>query len=267
MTARTDRLAALALCAALALASRAARAQDEGEPSPEDIKNKVVEIERLMRSAEEALARTTDTRTAEERSAEAARKMLDDMAKKETGKSADELRKEAQGGSKEAAEALEKLTKRANEEAKKAAEAIRKIDQGGDASGAAGKGVRELVEKVKGDGKGASEGIRWLLEKAVRQQQGGGGGEAQHEKQPNAAEPKDKQGKKDDLPPPDRARQPTSPKEPPRSPQFDAWLADLPPQVRKAYETEDWDSIPPRWREMLKEWTRKMADELEKSRR
>src|SRR6185369_5838474 len=100
-----------------------ARAQDKEQgPDPEEVKKKVIEIERLMKSAEESLARSTDTRTAAERSAEAAKKILDDKAKKETGKTPQQLEQEAAAGSKEAKETLERLTNSANEEAKQAAE-------------------------------------------------------------------------------------------------------------------------------------------------
>lgn len=43
-------------------------------------------------------------------------------------------------------------------------------------------------------------------------------------------------------------------------------MAQLPPQVRKAYETGEWDAIPPRWRTLIRQWTKKMAEELEQGR-
>lgn len=42
-----------------------------------------------------------------------------------------------------------------------------------------------------------------------------------------------------------------------------AWIATLPPQVREAYESNDWDAIPPRWRRLLQLWTKKLAEELD----
>ena len=51
-----------------------------------------------------------------------------------------------------------------------------------------------------------------------------------------------------------------------RAKQEDAWLADLPPQVRKAYETKDWDAIPRRWRRLVRAWTMKLAREIEQQR-
>jgi uncharacterized protein YjbJ (UPF0337 family) len=263
------KLRAIAFAAALAVPAFAV-AQDQG-PGPDEVKQKILEIERLMKGAEEALARSTDTRSAADKAAEAARKILEQKAKQETGKSCDDLRKEAEGGSKEAKETLERLTKAANEEAKKAAEKMSEVlDGGSGGSGGAGHGIRELIEKIKGDGQGASAGIKWLLEKST-QQKGGQSppkdGKGDHEKKPNAPDPKKPEEKKPEEKPKDDNKRPESKKEPPRNPDFEQWIAELPPQVRKAYETEDWDSIPPKWREMLKEWTRKMADELEKERR
>lgn len=267
------KLSAIAFAAALAVPSFAV-AQEQG-PSPEDVKQKILEIERLMKGAEESLARSTDTRSAADKAAEAARKILDQKAKQETGKSAEDLRKEAEGGSKEASETLERLTKAANEEAKEAAKKMSEVlggDSGGGAAGGSsgsGRGIRELIEKIKGDGQGASQGIKWLLEKSTQKKSGQSppkDGEHQ-KKQPNAPDPQKPEEKKPDEKPKDPDKKPESKKEPPRNPDFEQWIAELPPQVRKAYETEDWDSIPPKWREMLKEWTRKMADELEKDRR
>jgi len=47
------------------------------------------------------------------------------------------------------------------------------------------------------------------------------------------------------------------------SPEAAKWLAELPPEVRRAYESRDWDAIPVKWRAILRAWTKKMADELE----
>jgi hypothetical protein len=268
MSTLARRAAAAAFAAAL-LVPALARAQDQ-PPDPEEVKKKILEIERLMKSAEQSLARSTDTRSAAEKSAEAAKKILDERAKKETGKSAEELKKLAESGSQEAAKKLEELTKAANEEAQEAAKKMTEVLGGGSAgagggSSGSGKGIREIIEKIKGDGQGASAGIKWLLDKTRTTQgppQGGGGGEEKdRQKQPDAPDPRkpDEKPKSDD-------KKPESKTEPPRTPQFEQWYAELPAQVRKAYDSQDWDSIPPKWREMLKEWTKKMADELEKER-
>ena len=263
-----NKIATLALVTAL-LVPCLAHAQDQG-PDPAEVKKKVIEIERLMKSAEEALARSTDTRSAEEKSAEAARKMLDDKARQETGKSSEELRKLAESGSKDAAETLDRLTKAANEQCKQAAEKMSEVLGGGGSggSGGAGKGIRELIEKIRGQGQGASQGIKWLLEKTTKgQQQGGGGGDGKPQKQPDAKDEKKPDDKKPEQKPKDDNKKPESKTEPPRTPEFEQWYAELPPQVRKAYDSQDWDSIPPKWRELLKAWTIKMAEDLEKERR
>lgn len=250
-------LAGLAFAGALA-ASSVARAQDAG-PDQEEVKKKVIEIERLMKGAEEALARSTDTRSAAERSAEAAKKLLDQKAKKETGKSSAELRKEAESGSEEAKKTLERLTQAAESECKEAAEKMAKLGGAGGSSGGAGQGVRDLLEKVKGEGKGASDGIEWLV-KQVKPSGGGGSAEKPQQPQEDAKDPK-KKDKPEDKPDDTTKKPPDANQEPPRNPEFEQWVADLPAQIRKAVETEDWDSIPPKWRDMLKAWTKKMADE------
>jgi hypothetical protein len=263
MNPRDFRIAA-ALAGAL-LAASSARAQDQGGPDPEEVKKKVIEIERLMTSAEESLARSTDTRTAAEKAAEAAKKILDEKSKKETGKSSAELRKDAESGSKEAKETLERLTKSANEEATKAAEKINEVLKGGSAAGGAGQGVRELIEKVKGDGQGASEGIKWLLQR-VRVTEGQPKGAPQKPDQSKEEKPQDKKPEKPEEPH-STDKKPESKTEPPHSPEFEKWIAELPPQVRKAYDTKDWDSIPPKWREMIRAWAEKLSKEDGKERR
>lgn len=249
------------LALAIVLASPPALAQDaEAPPSPEEIRKKVVEIERLMREAEDSLARSLDASSAEAKARRAA-KLLDQKARESTGKSAEELRKLAEDpakeGARDAAEALRRLTEEANEQATEAAE-----------------GVRKLLEETKAGGKEASRGIEWILQKAVQQGQSqqsqgdappqpGGG------KEPKTPKPDPKDGKQKEEPkdPGGAKKPPESQREKPRDPNVEKWLAELPPQVRKAYETQDWDSIPPKWRDMLREWTKKMAEDLEKERK
>ena len=257
--------AAASLAALAAFAAPRALAQEGGDapPDADEIRKKVIEIERLMKGAEEALAKSTNTRAAAEKAAEAAEKLLDEKAQKETGKSAEQLRDETRSGSKEAKEALERLTKAAQEEARRAAEAMTAL--GGQRAEQAGEGVKKLLEKVKGEGEGAASGIQWLLDNAV-QHGGGGGGQKPPPKQGD--DPKDKKPEGQEEPK-DTARTPPpeSPREKPRIPEDQQWYAELPAQVKKAYDTQDWDSIPPRWRELLREWTKKMAEELETERR
>ena len=257
-----------------------ARAQDEGHgagPDSEEVKKKILEVEKLMKSAEEALARSTDTRSAAERSAEAAKKILEKKAQQETGKSCDQLRKEAESGSKEAKETLERLTKAAQQEAEEAAKKMTEIlgnggGQGGasGASGGSSGGIKELIEKIKGDGKGASERMKWLLDQTrpgQGQQQPKDGGKGKPEKQQDKPDPEKPEKKPEEKKPEDGKKKPPEKTEPPRSPEFVQWIAELPPQVRRAVESQDWDSIPPKWRDMLRDWTKKMAEESEKENR
>ena len=261
--------AALAFAGALSLPALARAQEHEGGPDMEEVKKKILEIEKLMKSAEEALARSTDTRTAAERAASAAKKLLEQKAQQETGKSAEDLRKEAESGSKEAKETLERLTKAAQKEADDAAKKMTDIlsgnggqsggsGNGGAAGGSGGSsgGIKELIEKIKGDGKAASEGMKWLLDQTRAGQGGGGSPPPDQQKQPDAKDP-EKQDKPD-------KQKPEQKTEPPSNPEYVQWVAELPPQVRKAIESEDWDSIPPKWREMLRDWTKKMAEESEK---
>ena len=266
--------------AAAFLAPALAQEHEQG-PDADEVKKKIIEIEKLMKGAEEALARSTDTRSAAERAAAAAKKILDEKARQETGKSADELRKEAESGSQQAKETLERLTKSAQKEAEEAAKKMTEVlsgnggESGGSGGGAAGAsggssgGIKELIEKIRGDGQGASERMQWLLEQTrPGQGQGGGGGGGQQEKQPDAKDPKKpEKNKPEDKKPEDDKKKPESKTEPPRNPEFEQWVAELPPQVRRAVESEDWDSIPPKWREMLRDWTKKMAEESEKETR
>lgn len=246
--------------AAVVFSPAVASAQDEGgPPSPEDVRKKVVEIEKLMKQAEDSLSRSLDSTSAEARAKRAA-KLLDERARETTGKSADELRKLAESGAKDAAETLRRLT----EESQRSAEG-------------ATEGVRRLLEETKQGGQGASAGIRWILEKAVQQSKRPGQQSPSPQPPKDGHDPQGKDPKKDPKSPEEskdpKDRQtsddppPPSDREKPRDPRFEKWFAELPPQVRKAYETQDWDSVPPKWREMLRAWTKRMADDLEKERK
>lgn len=294
---------AAAAAVATALLAPAAFAQDgEAPPGPKQMLEKVVEIERLMKQAEQSLARATSDQSARE-AEDAIEKLLDEKSRAQTGKSADQLRKEASGGSAEAAKALERLLGESRAEARSAADAVkklldekaraetgksaeelRKLAEGGSTEAAealrrlteeaskqssgASEGVRKLLESTQSSGKQASEGIEWILRQAQSKSSGGGGGGGGHDpkdekdgKKPE--KPKDGQKKeepnKGEVPPPESNR------EKPKNPEFEKWLAELPPMVRKAYETQDWDSVPPRWREVFRAWTRKINDDLEGS--
>jgi hypothetical protein len=140
--------------------------------------------------------------------------------------------------------------------------------------------VKKLLESVDGSSKGSAQGIQWILEKAVskggtRRQQDPSGQQPQQGEdpkgEPQKPQPKEKpKGGEDGKDPKDRQKTDTPPppseREKPRSPEFESWFAELPPQVRKQYETQDWDSIPPKWRDLLRDWMKKVQDEMEKGR-
>ncbi len=314
------------LASVLSGAAGPALAQDSGGPSPQEIQEKIREIERLMKVAEGALARSTGTaatssaaedarrkleelidrraqaetgRSAEKlrseaaggsaeaaealrRITEAARseaatsahdsaaridELLRQRAQQQTGKSADELRREAESGSAEAAETLRRLMEEAKSEAQRAAEAIDEVlRSGGQAAGGAGDGIRKLLDETQSSGDQVRAGIEWLLENAVSQGSSGGGGGQQHqqrEKEPQSPkedEPKDDPAKRDPTPPQNE-------RDPPNTPPDEQWIMSLPDEQRKAYESRDWDAIPPRWRAIMRAWTIKMATDLEEGTR
>jgi len=255
-----------------------ARAQEHGPPSPEEVQEKIRAIEKLMKQAEEALARSTSSRETAQEAARRLEELLEEKAQEQTGSSADELRKQAKSGSAEAAEALRRLTEEARSDAAKASsEMTRMLEEGGGSTRKATEGVRKLLEKTKKSGEQAGEGIEWLLKNAVSSggRNSGSGKPDKPSDEEGGEKPKDgDQGKK----PEDGEKKPENPSEvakPPESdldpPREDAkverWKAELPPQVRRAYESRDWDAIPPKWRSLLRAWTKKMADDLEKGRR
>jgi hypothetical protein len=232
----------LVLAASLLASASTARAQDETPPpSQDEMKAKVREIDRLMRQAEEALVASLSAAEKAKLSDQAMSKLLDEKARSSTGKSADELRKLAESGSEEAGTTLKQLMKESSESVSRmTVEKLREVlDQAGGASGGAGAGVRKLLDETKDSSQGVTETLQWVLDQAK-------------------ATKKDKPEKE--------PQKPESKTEPPKDPKGEIWVAQLPPQIRKAYESQDWDSIPPRWRTVLRAWTKKMASELEKSR-
>lgn len=263
---RSAFLSALAF-GALALAATPASFAQEAEPpaGPDEMQKKVVEIERLMKQAESLLARSLDRRRARDEakaSEEEIEKLLDQKARESAGKSADELRKLAQEGSTEAVETLKKLTgeatREATELARKRIEEL--MESGGEGAGGAGDGIRKLLEEGRQDGERSKQLLEWILEQAKQGQgQGSGSPKKPQQKKPEEKKPEEKK-------PEEKERGPQKPPDPTgdaQDPPKEDWFARLPDQVRKAYLAQDWDSIPPRWRSLLRAWTRKMAEELE----
>lgn len=240
---------ALGACLALTSFSSAALAQDAGHegPSPEEVKEKIVEIEKLMKDSEQLLAGAIDSRDPSKRSAELIKKLINEKAGGEDA--ADEMRKLAEQGSKEAQEKIAKLTEEATQEATRRMKKL--LESTGGASG----GIKKMLDSGRDQSDETGKKIEWILDNV--KSSGGGSGK---KKKPKPKDEKEKQQEKE-KPKPQSHRL-----DQPQSPQFDAWLAELPPQVRKAYESRDWDSIPPRWRHILRAWTKKMAEKLEKDR-
>jgi len=249
---------------------RTVLAQDHGQPGPEEIQKKIREIEKLMKKAEESLARSTHTRESAKQAARRVEELLDEKARDQTGKSSDQLRKEAKDGSSESAEALRKLTEEARTEAAAAsAEMARLLRQGEGSAREATEGVRKLIEKTKESGKEASAAMEWLLTNAVSRDGGRGGGSKPplQQKPEGQGGDKPKDGENKPKQPKEVAKPPESDRDPKRRARDEQWLATLPPQVRRAYESRDWDAIPVKWRSLLREWTKKMNDELDAGRR
>jgi len=270
------RPALLALSAAafsLIAPAPTACAQEGGPPSPEEIQQKIREIEKLMKKAEQALARSTASRESAEKAARRLEELLNEKAQEQTGKSSEQLRKEAKEGSSASAEALRKLTEEARSEAAEASAGMAGLlGEGGNSTREASEGVRKLIEKTMESGKEAGDGIQWLLKNAVSSSSSGGGGGQSHKppmKEPKPEKPGEepKDGEKKEEKPSETAKPPKSDRDPPRNEKFVRWIADLPPQVRRAYESRDWDAIPVKWRSIMRDWTKKMADELDQERR
>ena len=154
----------VALAAVLALAAPTAQAQDGEPPGPDEIREKIVEVERLMKKAEATLARATSSETSAAEAARRIEELLEKKAQAKTGKSCEQLRKEARDGSAESAEVLKRLTEEAKRDAAEAGAAMKKlVEEGGDTTRESAKGVRALIESTCESGKQAREGIEWLL--------------------------------------------------------------------------------------------------------
>ena len=250
--------AAAALAAALAGLAPAALAQDAEGPSPDEILEKVKEVDRLMKQAETSLAKALDGKASSEDADALIEKLLDQKSREQADCSASELRDRARSGSKEAQETLAKLIREATKEVQaQVAKRMEELAQGGQGSRSASEGIRKVLENGRSESAGVSKGIQWLLDNATSRQGNGPNSPPQQREQEQQDKPKQN---------PDKADQdkPESETEPPSTPEAEKWLADLPPQVRKAYETRDWDSIPVRWRRIIKLWTLKMRQELDK---
>ncbi len=164
---------------------------------------------------------------------------------------------------------------------------VKALKPGGSAAEAAeaGEAAKEKIDALlrQGgeDGQKAVDKMTEILENAPQQQ---GQGEGQEQQQPDSEEekrrreqerqmqerdpknsadgqqPKDGQ-KKEGEPDPATQKPPDSGRENPSEPDPNAdWLANLPEKVRQAYLNGEWEVIPPKWRELIEAYTKKVAE-------
>lgn len=146
--------------------------------------------------------------------------------------------------------------------------------------------ARQAIEKLIRDGKqsgeSAAEKMKEIMEKAPQQGGGGGGGEQKQQKpkpgedqkkkgseqevgdrdpknsakdgDPKGEEKSDENAQGDKKPPEGEQDKPAKP-DPSQE-----WLGRLPGKIRQAYQNGEWDRIPEKWRKLIQEYTRKMAE-------
>ena len=163
--------------------------------------------------------------------------------------------------------------------------APRKTGDGEDATETpeeARKAIEKLIRDSQASGAAAADKMKEILENAPQQGGGGGGGQQHQQPKPgeeqqkkaseqevgerdpkNSAEngePKDGEKKEGD---PESAndKPPESEKDKPARPDPNQeWLGRLPGKIREAYQNGEWDRIPEKWRKLIQEYTRKMAE-------
>ncbi len=146
--------------------------------------------------------------------------------------------------------------------------------------------AREAIEKLirdsKRNGETATDKMKEIMENAP-QQGGGGGGNQKHEKPKPGEEQKQKGSEKEvgDRDPKNSAKDgepksgeknesdprsaeekpPESEKDKPARPDpNEEWLGRLPGKIRQAYQNGEWDKIPEKWRKLIQDYTRRMAE-------
>jgi chemotaxis protein histidine kinase CheA len=152
----------------------------------------------------------------------------------------------------------------------------------------AGQKAREAIEKLLKDsrqsGEDAADKMKEILEKAPQQQGRGGGGGGQHQQEPKPGEEgkqkgsekevgdRDPKNSKENGDPKSEEKSKSDPQAANQKPEesekdkaarpdpIKEWLGRLPSKIRQAYQNGEWDRIPERWRKLIQEYTRKMAD-------
>ena len=142
------------------------------------------------------------------------------------------------------------------------------------------KAIDDLLDESRKNGRQATKLMGDIVKNAPRKPGGGGGGDDQShepkddpkdkpkdgeelsEKDPKNSkdgDPESTEEKKDQTP--GDPKKPRSAKDKPSDPDLaKEWLATLPPEVRKAFENRDWDSIPPKWREKIRKYMKELAE-------
>jgi len=144
---------------------------------------------------------------------------------------------------------------------------------------AARKALDDMLGESRKSGQEASKLMGDIVKNAPRKPGGGGGDDQDHKpkddpkEQPgdeDEVDEKDPQNSKKGEPEPNEKqkdepvtdpKKPVSEKDKPADPDLAReWLATLPPEVRKAFENRDWDSIPPKWREKIRKYMKELAE-------
>jgi len=149
------------------------------------------------------------------------------------------------------------------------------------------KAIEELLEQSRQSGQDAADKMTEILENAPQCQGGGQGQEEQKPSEQDKQQAKDSQeevdkrdpknsadrnepnsGEKSESEPESTAKKPPeSAKDKPAAPNPDEdWMATLPEKIRQAVKNGEWDRIPARYRELIQEYTKRMA-ELESERK
>jgi hypothetical protein len=145
--------------------------------------------------------------------------------------------------------------------------------------------IDDLLKEAKKDGEAATSLMGDIVKNAPQRKGGGGGGHDKDQKEPSKQEDekikedekkvdkKDPKNSKDGDPETKEKSkdEPTGLKKKPKSETGDKsdpdplkdWVASLPPEVRKAFENRDWDKIPPKWREVIREYMKGLAESEE----
>ncbi len=155
----------------------------------------------------------------------------------------------------------------------------------GESAAEAGEQAREAIQKLlkesRQNGESAVDKMKEIMEKAP---QSGGGGGGQGEQQPKPGDEEKQKGSEKEVgerdpknsakdgdpksgeknksdPQSAKKKPPESEQDKPAEPDpSKEWLGRLPSKIRQAYQNGEWDRIPEKWRKLIQEYTRKMAE-------